>query len=108
MKIKHVTVTSHAHDRFRQRFVLKFPRSVFISRETTINFITAQLMNARLCFKWKQVPFYVNSITSKYGPIEVFEYSGVYYVCMIGNREKGSVRVLTTVPRFKGEYTLHI
>lgn len=78
-----IIVSTHAIKRFKQRFRLKFYRNCHTD-DMTRNFIESQVKNARKLIEWESSPFYVNKLATKYGEhTKIYNYSGVYYVCVV-------------------------
>lgn len=91
-----IIVTKHCKMRMKERFRLRF--SQFMQNDTMlINFIIGQVSTGVLIDDWKQVPFYLNQMSWKYGNIDVIKKSGVYYIC---SAENGRMIVRTVVPNF--------
>lgn len=58
----------------------------------------AQITTGHVCYRWRQVPFYVNKIECEYGKTVVIKKKPCYYVCR--PLDNGKLLVRTVVPRW--------
>lgn len=79
----------------RERFRLHFAAYNWERPRYTEALILRELSKAHECIKWKQVPFYTNMVSSKYGPTIVYKCGSVYYIL----NEKLSCYSVATVAR---------
>lgn len=68
-----IIVSRHARNRLKERFFLQFHISYFYTENLTDSLIIELAKNAKEVMWWKLNPFYLNKVTSKYGPTVVLE-----------------------------------
>lgn len=98
-KAKDIIVTKHAHRRFLERFRLYFSKTRITSNYLWENLIIAQVSTGHICHRWRQSPFYVNNVESKYGKTIVIKKLPCYYVCVASPTSKKLI-VKTVVPKW--------
>lgn len=90
-----IIVSTHARDRFLQRFRLYFTPQ--LKRWMYDNVIVGQIAGGYECTRWKSVPFYRNKVESEYGPTIVIARKPCYYIC---HPKDDKLVVYTVVPRW--------
>ena len=68
-----IIASRHARNRLKERFYLQFHISYFYTEDLTNSLIIELAKNAKEIMWWKLHPFYLNKVTSKYGPTVVLE-----------------------------------
>lgn len=68
-----IIVSRHARNRLKERFFLYFHISYFYTEDLTDSLLIELAKKAKEVIWWKQSPFYLNKVTSKYGPTVVLE-----------------------------------
>lgn len=94
-----IIVSRHARTRFKERFYYYFHISYFYTEDLTNSLLIELAKNAKEVIWWKLSPFYLNKVTSKYGPTVVLEVSkGINLLCT--PLDGGKLMIRTVVKSF--------